>query len=127
MQTFEILLCSISKTFKIYGFRYYNFICIWLLLINLKSYFYNLIFLLKGVCHEILDLKFFYDSNPSEPLINRLKYFQIRFRFCRDIPSQSSKNSTLWCACHRGVKILGLANQNFFLQIFFINERRVYP
>ena len=27
----------------------------------------------------------FHYSNPSEPLINRLKYFRIRFRFRRDI------------------------------------------
>ena len=27
----------------------------------------------------------FHDSNPSEPLINRLKYFHIRFLFCQDI------------------------------------------
>ena len=30
---------------------------------------------LKGVCHEIFDLQFFHDSNPSGPLINRLKCF----------------------------------------------------
>ena len=41
--------------------------------------------ILKVVCHEIFDLQFFHDSNPSGPLINRLKYFQIRFRFRRDI------------------------------------------
>ena len=28
---------------------------------------------------------FFHDSNQSGPLINRLKYFRNRFRFCRDI------------------------------------------
>ena len=38
---------------------------------------------LKGECHEISELEFFYDSNPSRPLIHRLKYFRIRFR--RDI------------------------------------------
>ena len=38
---------------------------------------------LKGECHEIGELEFFYDSNPSRPLIHRLKYFRIRFR--RDI------------------------------------------
>ena len=27
---------------------------------------------LKGVCHEILDLNFFHDSNPSGPLKNRV-------------------------------------------------------
>ena len=37
------------------------------------------------MCHEIFDLHFFHDSNPSRPLINRLKYFRIRFRFRRDI------------------------------------------
>ena len=40
---------------------------------------------LKGVRHEIFDLHFFHDSNPSRPLINRLKYFRILFRFRRDI------------------------------------------
>ena len=40
---------------------------------------------LKGVCYEIFDLHFFHDSNPSRPLINRLKYFRIWFRFRRDI------------------------------------------
>ena len=39
---------------------------------------------LKGVCHEIFNL-YFHDSTPSGPLINRLKYFRIRFRFRRDI------------------------------------------
>ena len=42
-------------------------------------------FELKGVCHEIFELHLFQDSNPSVHLINRLKYFLIRFRFCRDI------------------------------------------
>ena len=28
--------------------------------------------LLKGVCHEILNLHFIHDSNPPGPLINRL-------------------------------------------------------
>ena len=31
--------------------------------------------ILKGVCHEIFDLHYFHDSNPSRLLINRLKYF----------------------------------------------------
>ena len=57
---------------------------------------------LKGVCHNIFDLHFLHDLNPSGPLINRLKYFLIQFRFRRDIRShhktQSSKNSTLGCA-----------------------------
>ena len=61
---------------------------------------------------------FFHDSNPPELVINRLKYFRIKFRFPQEIRSQNSKNSTPWCAWHRGVKILGLANQNFFLHNF---------
>ena len=40
---------------------------------------------LKGLCHETFDLYFFLDSNPSDPLINRLKYFRIRFHFFCDI------------------------------------------
>ena len=51
----------------------------------------------KGVCHEIFDLHFFHDSTPFGPLINRLKYFRIRFR--RDIGSQSDLPA--WCAAHR--------------------------
>ena len=41
---------------------------------------------LKGVCHEIFELHFFHDANPSGPLINKLKYFQIWYQFRRDIP-----------------------------------------
>ena len=40
---------------------------------------------LRGVCLEIFDLHFSHDWNPSGPLINRLKYFRIRFPFRRDI------------------------------------------
>ena len=80
--------------------------------------FYDNFMSLKGVCHMIFDLHFFHDLNPSSPLINRLKYFRIRFRFFRDIRSQSSKKSTLRCASHCGVKILVLAIQIFVLQIF---------
>ena len=46
---------------------------------------YNTVPFLKGVCHEILTSSFFHDSNQSGPLINRLKYFRIWFRFCQDI------------------------------------------
>ena len=48
----------------------------------------------QGVCHEIFDLHFVYDSKTFGPLINRLNYFRFRFRFRRDIRSQS---------CLRGV------------------------
>ena len=37
------------------------------------------------MCPKIFNLNFFHDSNPSRPLINRLKYFLILFRFWRDI------------------------------------------
>ena len=47
------------------------------------------------MCHKIFDLQFFHDSNPSGPLINRLKYFRILFRFRQDFRSQS---------CLRGVQ-----------------------
>ena len=81
---------------------------------------------LKGVCHEIFDLHFFHDLNPSRPLINRLKYFRIRFRFRRDIwifkklhgvhPTAESDSTvcvipgsqTLQCASYRGVRLLGV-------------------
>ena len=85
--------------------------------------------LLKGMWHVIFDLHFFHDSNPSRPLINRLKYFRILFRFCWDIrifkklgcqtlrcvlcnvyhPAESDSavcsipwSQTTWCASHRG-------------------------
>ena len=44
----------------------------------------------------------FYDSNPSGPLINKLKYFWIQFRFCRDIWSQG---------CFRSVEIITFSYQ----------------
>ena len=65
---------------------------------------------LKGVSRDFRP-PFFHDSNQSEPLINSLKYFRIRFR-C-NIRLRSSKNSTPRCAWHRRVKILGLANHFF--------------
>ena len=78
---------------------------------------------LKGVCHEIFDLHFFHDSIPSRPLINRLKYFKIRFRFRQDIrilkklsgvhPTAESdsavciipRSQTPQCASYRGVRL----------------------
>ena len=41
------------------------------------------------MCHKIINFNFFPNSNPHGPLINRLKYFRIRFWFGRDIWSQS--------------------------------------
>ena len=36
---------------------------------------------LKGGCHEIFDLHFFHDSDPSRLLLNRLKYSIFEFFF----------------------------------------------
>ena len=77
--------------------------------------------LLKGVCHEIFDLHFFHDSKLSGPLINRIKYFRIRFRFCRDIQSQSSKNSTPQSQNFR------LKKSKMFSSNLFLNDRCVHP
>ena len=81
---------------------------------------------LKGVCHKIFELHFFHDSNPSGPLIKRVKYFRIRFQFSRDIQIfkklcsvhhtvESSSvvciipwSLTLRCASYRGVKLCGV-------------------
>ena len=74
---------------------------------------------LKGMCHNIFYLYFFHDSNPSGPLIKRLKHFRILFRIRRDIwifkklhgvhhtvDSDSTvciKSQDPRCASHRGV------------------------
>ena len=63
--------------------------------------------LLKRVCHEIFDHQFFHDLNPFGSMINKLKYFRIWFRFCRDIQSQNSKNFTPQCASHSRVRLCG--------------------
>ena len=68
--------------------------------------------------HKIFDLHFFHVSNPFGLLINRPKYFRIRFKFRLDIRSQSLKNSTLRCAWYSGAQILGLAIKKKFLHIF---------
>ena len=36
------------------------------------------------MCDEIFSPKVFHDLNPSGPLTNRFKYFQIRIKFCLD-------------------------------------------
>ena len=50
---------------------------------------------------------FFHDSNTSKPLINRLKYFRIRFRFCQDIRILKKLHG-VQCASHRGVRRRGV-------------------
>ena len=81
---------------------------------------------LKGVCHEIFDLHFFHAWNQSRPLMNRIKYFRIRFQFHQDVPifkklcsvhhtaeSSSevctmSRSQALWRKSHRRVKLHGV-------------------
>ena len=78
-------------------------------------------FELKGVCHEIFELHLFQDSNPSVHLINRLKYFLIRFRFCRDILIFKKlhvciipRSQTPGCASYHGVSPqLGFMNTKY--------------
>ena len=38
---------------------------------------------LKGQCHEIFGIFLFHESKPFGPLINRLKWFCLKVRFCR--------------------------------------------
>ena len=51
--------------------------------------FLHLIFRITGikgaVSRDFLTLFFFHESNPSEPLINRLKWFFLKIRFREDI------------------------------------------
>ena len=78
---------------------------------------------LKGSVSQDFQPPFFYNSNPSRPLINRLKYFRIQFQFPRDIrifkklwgvhPSAESSSDVcilpcsqgLRCASHRRLKL----------------------
>ena len=78
------------------------------------------------MCREIFGLQYFHDSNPSGPLIDRLKSFQNGFRFRRDIkifkilrgvhPTLESdsavcitaQSQALRCASHCGVKLRGV-------------------
>ena len=48
--------------------------------------------------------RFFHDSNPSGPLINRPKYFRIQLRFCQDIQIFKIPR----CAAYGGVKLCGV-------------------
>jgi hypothetical protein len=49
---------------------------------RLSTFFYCS---LKGQSHEIFDPRFFHQPTLPRSLIITLKYFRIRFRFCRDI------------------------------------------
>ena len=69
------------------------------------------------MCIEIFDL---HDLNPSEPLINRLKYciYEFCVEFAEIFDHKVQKIGLR--SVHQTVesKILGLANQKYFLQIF---------
>ena len=81
-------------------------------------------YLIKGsVSRDFRPLFLSNDSNPSGPLMNRVNYFRIRFRFHRDILSQSSTNSTLRCA----LQILGLVKPLFKTSNLFFHDRCVHP
>ena len=103
---------------------------------NKCSKIYNTLHL-KVVCQETFDLHFFHDSNPSRPLINRLKHFLIQFRFRKDIQifkklsgvhhtaeSSSavciiSRSQAPWCASHRRVKLRGVWPLGMFIHYFW--------
>ena len=70
---------------------------------------------------------FWHDLNPSGPLIDRLKYFQILFWFHWNIRSQSLKNSTSWCAWHQGVKILSFFKSFLSWYMYIFTPKRIYP
>ena len=70
---------------------------------------------------------FWHDLNPSGPLIDRLKYFQILFWFHWNIRSQSLKNSTSWCAWHQGVKILSFFKSFLSWYMYIFTPKRISP
>ena len=53
------------------------------------------------MCHEIFYLNFFHDWNPSRPLINRLKYFRIRFHYAKIFEFFKAPQ----CASHPGARL----------------------
>ena len=57
--------------------------------------FLHCLYVKGSVSRDFRPIFFFHESNPAGPLINRLKCFQLFFRFSRDIRSQS---------CLRGVQ-----------------------
>ena len=97
--------------------------CLLYRLYSVSSFFSELVSALKRVRHKIFDLHFFHDSNPSGPLINRLKYFRIQFRFRPDIQILKKLRGVhptfLRCAAHCGIKLCSVhhtaesSNHNF--------------
>ena len=67
--------------------------------------------ILKGQCHKIFDLYYFPESNPSGPLIKKLKWFRLKIKIFReDIRILSSKNSTLSSVILSGAEIFWQAS-----------------
>ena len=65
-------------------------------IINIKI----ILHVFKGSVSQDFRPPIFHVSNPSGPLMNRLNYFRIRFRFRRDIRSQRSKIDCTVCTVH---------------------------
>ena len=86
---------------------------------------------LKGSVSQDFRPPIFHDSDPTMPLINRLMCFRTRFRFRRDIRSQSLKNLTPPCAWPRS-QIFRLSKSKIVLIIFsfmldVLTPKRISP
>ena len=78
--------------------------------------FFQSIHSVKGSVSRDFRPLFFYDSNPSGPLINRPKYFRIRFSVSISPRYSITKFKKFdFAVC---IKILVLADRKIFLQIF---------
>ena len=66
--------------------------------------------LVKGAVSRDFRPIFFHKSNPSGPLINKLKWFFLKIRFRKDIRYWSLKNSTLRRLTLRGVEFFWQAS-----------------
>ena len=76
---------------------------------------------------------FFNDSNPFGPLINRLKYFRMRFRFRRDFRSQSQPHAgkvfdlSLRCVAHRWNHLCFVLHTAEIVSVVCCTSLRSYP
>ena len=73
---------------------------------------------LKGVCHEIFDLRFFSWFQPIWAPDKQAEVFSNSVSISPRYSITKFEKSTPRCASHRGVKILVLAIPKNFLQIF---------
>ena len=116
-KSFEPLNCKFSSPVLHLLPRIYPiFTCldkIWILIHNTVSIFLswstysNL--QTKGSVSRDFQPPFFHDSKPSRLLINRLKYFRVRFRFHRDIRIFKKLRAPRSQTAHRGVRIENFA------------------